>query len=192
MPVIPPPLSDPVSARLLRRVRGLWAARRHPAMRGADLRLDPGAALLIAPRAEVAIAPGFVARRDLTLTVQGRLRIGRGMFCNRGVVLAAMREVTIGDDVRVGERVSIIDHNHVIEPLDDMPARFGAYEAEPITIGDRVLIGANCVILAGARIGDDAVIAAGSVVRGSIPAGTLAAGVPAQVKRPLRASDAEV
>jgi acetyltransferase-like isoleucine patch superfamily enzyme len=103
-------------------------------------------------------------------------------------MLAAMHDVVIGDDVRLGERVSIIDHNHIIEPLNDMAARFGAYEAAPIVIGDRVLIGANCVILAGSRIGDDAVIGAGSVVRGEIPPGVLAVGAPATVKRALRAA----
>jgi maltose O-acetyltransferase len=101
-----------------------------------------------------------------------------------------MREVIIGDDVRLGERVSIVDHNHVIEPLDDATARFGAYEAEPIVIGNRVLIGANCVILAGTRIGDDAVIGAGSVVRGEIPRGVLALGAPARVRRALRPTGA--
>jgi maltose O-acetyltransferase len=143
---------------------------------------------MVAPGARVDIGPGFVARRDLTLTVQGRLHIGRGMFCNRGVMLAAMHDVAIGDDVRLGERVSVIDHNHVIEPLDDLAARFDAYEAAPIVIGDRVLIGANSVVLAGSRIGDDTVVGAGSVVRGDIPAGVLAAGAPATVKRPLRAA----
>ncbi len=189
MPLIPPPLTDPIWARLLVRARGRWMAMRHPALRRAPgLALSAGTAVQVAPGATIDIAPGFVARRDLTLTVQGRLSIGRGMFCNRGVMLAAMHDVVIGDDVRLGERVSIIDHNHIIEPLNDMAARFGAYEAAPIVIGDRVLIGANCVILAGSRIGDDAVIGAGSVVRGEIPPGVLAVGAPATVKRALRAA----
>jgi acetyltransferase-like isoleucine patch superfamily enzyme len=190
VPLTPPSLRDPLWVRAGVRARGRWLAARHPALRRVrNVSLSAGTAVHISPAAAIAIAPGFVARRDLTLSVQGRLTIGRGMFCNRGVMLAAMREVTIGDDVRLGERVSVIDHNHVIEPLDDLPARFGAYEAAPIVIGDRVLVGANCVILAGARIGDDAVIGAGSVIRGEIPAGVLATGVPARVKRSLRATD---
>jgi acetyltransferase-like isoleucine patch superfamily enzyme len=161
-------------------------AVRHPGLRAApDLSLSSGTVVQISPGAEIEIGAGFVARRDLTLSVQGRLSIGTGMFCNRGAMLAAMRQVTIGDDVRLGERVSIIDHNHVIEPLDDVAARFSAYETAPIVIGDRVLISANSVILAGSRIGDDAVIGAGSVVRGEIPGGVLAVGAPARVKRAL-------
>jgi len=187
--IVPPPLEESLSARALGRLRSQWAAARHPALRGARLHLAPGSQMLISPSARIQIGPGFVARRDLTLSVQGDLRIGRGMFCNRAVMLAAMHRVTIGDDVRLGERVSIIDHNHVIEPLDDLEARFSGYEAAPIAVGDRVLISANCVVLAGATIGDDSVIAANSVVRGEIPAGVLAAGAPASVKRALTASE---
>lgn len=188
MPFVPAPLRAPLSERLLVRLRGRWVRARHRALHSDGLWLSSGAEVRTAPTADIRIGPGFVARRDLTLTVQGRLRIGRGMFCNRGVMLAAMREVVIGDGVRLGERVSIIDHNHVIQPLDDLQGRFEAYEAAPITIGHRVLISANCVVLAGARIGDDAVIAAGSVVRGEIPPGVLAAGAPAAVKRVLAPS----
>lgn len=140
---------------------------------------------MIAPSAHLDIAAGFRARRDLTLVVQGRLQIGASMFCNRGVLLAAMQWVVIGDQVRLGERVSVLDSNHVTEPLSDVGGRFRDYVTSPVKIGDRVLIGANCVILAGSLIGDDAVIAAGSVVRGDIPAGCLAVGVPARVKRSL-------
>jgi len=43
-----------------------------------------------------------------------------------------------------------------------------------------VWIGAGCIVLPGARIGDNAVIAAGSVVRGEVPAGELWGGVPAK------------
>jgi acetyltransferase-like isoleucine patch superfamily enzyme len=187
VPLTPPSLREPIWARALVRARGHWVAMRHPALRRArGLALDAGAAVQVAPGAGVSIGAGFVARRDLTVTVQGRLTIGRRMFCNRGVMLAAMHDVAIGDDVRLGERVSVIDHNHVIEPLNDLAARFGAYEAAPIVIGDRVLVGANSVILAGSRIGDDTVIGAGSVVRGEIPAGVLAVGAPARVKRSLR------
>jgi maltose O-acetyltransferase len=190
MSIAPPPLPEAVWQRVEQRLRHVWAAWRHPPLRGAGLRLARGSQVAMSPEAKVEVGRGFVARPDLTLTVQGELRVGRNLFCNRGVVIAAMREVTIGDDVRLGERVSIIDHNHVIEPLDDLAGRFGAYEAAPIVIGNRVLIGANCVILAGARIGDDAVIGAGSVVRGEIPPGVLAVGAPAQVKRALRATGA--
>ncbi len=182
----PAAVTQPLFNETRDRLLYLYAAARNPALRGTRMRLGRGAHLLLAPEAELDVAPGFRARRDLTLVVQGRLRIGAGMFANRGVLLAAMHSVEIGARVRLGERVSVIDSNHVIEPLSDLDARMNEYEVAPISIGDGVLLGANSVVLAGARIGEESVIGAGSVVRGSIPAGVLAAGMPAVVKRELR------
>lgn len=59
----------------------------------------------------------------------------------------------------------------------------------PIHIGDRVWCGVNVTILAGVSIGDDVVIAAGSVVVSDIPSNSLAAGVPAVVKKTLDRSN---
>ena len=53
------------------------------------------------------------------------------------------------------------------------------------TIDDECLIGMNCTILDGARIGEQSIIAAGAVVPmgANIPEGSLVAGVPAKVKK---------
>jgi virginiamycin A acetyltransferase len=50
-----------------------------------------------------------------------------------------------------------------------------------VTIGNDVWIGMDCTILAGANIGDGAIIGAGSAVRGKIPPYTVAIGNPAKV-----------
>lgn len=57
--------------------------------------------------------------------------------------------------------------------------------ASPVVIGDRVWIGASVTILGGVSIGDDAVIGAGSVVTGDIPASCVAYGVPCKVVRAI-------
>lgn len=61
------------------------------------------------------------------------------------------------------------------------------------TIGDRALIGNGAQVLDGASVGEGSLIAAGSVVlpETAIPAGVLAAGTPAQVKRPIAGSASE-
>jgi acetyltransferase-like isoleucine patch superfamily enzyme len=53
----------------------------------------------------------------------------------------------------------------------------------PVSIGNRVWIGAGAKILKGVSIGDGAVIAAGAIVTRDVPAGALVAGNPAQVIR---------
>jgi acetyltransferase-like isoleucine patch superfamily enzyme len=63
--------------------------------------------------------------------------------------------------------------------------RRNGFVAKPITIGNNVWIGVAATILPGVTIGDNAVIAAGAVVSRSVPADTLAAGVPARVLKHL-------
>jgi acetyltransferase-like isoleucine patch superfamily enzyme len=180
-----PPARGPWLEYQLDALRYLRHAIRHPEIRGTRMRLGRNAYVIIGRRARLNVGRGFAARRDLTLIVYGALTVGASLFCNRGVVLAALDTITIGDEVRLGQHVSIIDHDHVLEPVADLTSRMGGYTTAPITIGNRVLIGANSVVLPGAQIGDDAVIAAGSVVRGAVPPRVLAAGAPAVVKREL-------
>ena len=56
----------------------------------------------------------------------------------------------------------------------------------PVVIEDNVWLGANVTVLKGVRIGRDSVVAAGSVVTRDLPAGVLAAGVPAKVIKDLK------
>lgn len=102
-------------------------------------------------------------------------------------VLWAHKSITIGDHVKIGGNCILIDtdsHNK------DYMIRRGQYTdwgvAEPIVIEDDVFIGMNCIILKGVTIGARSIIAAGSVVTKSIPAGCIAAGNPAKVIRFLK------
>ena len=61
--------------------------------------------------------------------------------------------------------------------------------ALPITVGNRVWIGANVSVLPGVTIGDDTVIGAGSVVNKDIPGGVVAAGNPCRVIRKITEAD---
>ena len=73
-----------------------------------------------------------------------------------------------------------------------MDARMRAEGMEialPITVGNRVWIGANVSVLPGVTIGDDTVIGAGSVVNKDIPDGVVAAGNPCRVIRKITEAD---
>ena len=134
---------------------------------------------------------GLVLRHGTTLVVEGNLDIGENVFFNCYAYISVKDNVKIGQSVRFGERVSIHDSDHVFEPIPLAETDRGRDLTSPIVIGDHVWVGANSVILRGAQIGVGSVIAAGSIVRGKIPAGVLAAGAPARVIRSLRkASDA--
>jgi 2,3,4,5-tetrahydropyridine-2-carboxylate N-succinyltransferase len=61
----------------------------------------------------------------------------------------------------------------------------------PVIIEDNVLIGANAVVLEGVKVGNNSVIAAGSIVTKDIPADSVAAGTPARVIKDKDAKTAE-
>src|SRR5215217_1487083 len=99
----------------------------------------------------------------------------------------------------VGAGTSVQD-NSVIHTNEDLPTTIG----QNVTVGhlsllegceieDGALIGMGSIVLNRARVGQRAMLAAGSVVRegGEIPPAVLAAGIPAQVKKSLAGSSSE-
>ena len=105
----------------------------------------------------------------------GRVRIGD--FCTVvGAIFSTDGEVEIGDYALIAHQVVIADHAAAAPP-GSAPAG----PARPISIGANAWIGARAILLGGARIGADAVVAAGAVVDGEVPAGAVAAGNPARI-----------
>ena len=85
--------------------------------------------------------------------------------------------ITFGDNVFVAPNCGFYTAGH---PFDVKQRNAGSEYAYPIKIGNNVWIGAGVSVLPGVTIGDNSVIAAGSVVTKDIPAGVLAAGCPCQ------------
>lgn len=109
------------------------------------------------------------------------LRVGRKVFINQCCTIYDMSGVEIGDEVMIGPNVNIITTGHALKPSE----RRAFVEARPIVIERGVWIAAAVTIIGGVTIGENAVIAAGSVVTKDIPANSLAAGVPARVIRSI-------
>lgn len=115
---------------------------------------------------------------------RGRLNIGRNTWLSPGVVVHTHveAEITIGDRCDIGPSVEFITGSHRIGPPS---RRAGSGTAQSIRVGNGCWIGAGARILGGVTIGDGVVVAAGAVVTRDIPPHTLAAGVPARIKRDL-------
>lgn len=88
--------------------------------------------------------------------------------------------ITIGDRTLIGPGCSIICTNHAIDPEERLK---GIFHNEAITIGERVWLGANVIVLSGVTIGDRSVIGAGSAVTKDIPSDVIACGNPCKVIR---------
>jgi serine acetyltransferase len=128
----------------------------------------------------VTISAGIMPGQDLgaktLLTIGDRCVIGRGSH------IVAHESVEIGDDVWTGPYVYITDQNHGYDD-PDIPIGSQFPVNRPVRIGAGSWLGAGAIILPGARIGRNVVVAAGSVVRGDVPDRCVVAGVPAKIVR---------
>jgi acetyltransferase-like isoleucine patch superfamily enzyme len=137
-----------------------------------------GAGTLIGPF--VTLSAGMLPGQDLGL--QPVLRIGDRCVIGRGSHIVAHQSLTIGDDVFTGPYVYITDQNHGYADPDEPIGRQMPLNAA-VSIGSGSWLGAGAVVLPGARIGRNVVVAASSVVRGTVPDRCVVAGVPARVVR---------
>jgi acetyltransferase-like isoleucine patch superfamily enzyme len=95
-----------------------------------------------------------------------------------GTVIGAFTGITIGSHVKCGANTLITDADwHPEDPRSGAPV--------PVVIGDNVWLGVGAMVLKGAKIGENTIIGAGSVVTGDIPANVVAAGNPCKVIRAL-------
>lgn len=104
------------------------------------------------------------------------MTIGKGVKISLNAKLDKTnpRGIHIGDDTYIAFDAAILAHD------------MSRLKHENTYIGARCFIGARSIILPGVKIGDQVVIAAGSVVTKDIPSNSLAAGNPAKVIKPIK------
>ncbi|MFC5007593.1 hypothetical protein ACFPIJ_58535 [Dactylosporangium cerinum] len=111
------------------------------------------------------------------------LRLGDRVALGPRTIVNANHPVDLGDDVGTGSDVTFWTHGYHFghRLLDGYRATFA-----PIVLEPGVWLGYHCSVMPGVRVGAGTIVAAGAVVAADLPAGCLAAGVPAKVKSPLR------
>jgi maltose O-acetyltransferase len=110
------------------------------------------------------------------------ITLGDKVFFNFNCVVLDVAPVTIGNYVLFGPAVQLYTATH---PLSASERRKGLEGGKPIWIEDDVWVGGGAIILPGVRIGQGAVIGAGSVVTKDVPGQVFAAGNPCRVIRAL-------
>jgi acetyltransferase-like isoleucine patch superfamily enzyme len=103
------------------------------------------------------------------------IEIGDRTYLNRRTEITCKASVTIGSDCAVSWDVLITD--------TDYHEIIGSPPTAPVVIGNHVWIGAGSTVLKGVTIGDGAIVAAGSLVTGDVPAAALVGGRPASILR---------
>lgn len=135
-------------------------------------------------RGTVAIGDGVEIGEGTFVLAQdgGAVVVGSRTFISGLCIIAAAQRIEIGEESMLAEMVCVRDHDH--DP--DLPPRSGHRLVEPVRIGDRVWLGSKSSVVRGGSVGDDAVVGAHALVNRPIPAGVVAAGVPARIVRSKR------
>lgn len=134
---------------------------------------------------------------SFSIGVNGRCTIGDFTLLN-GALVMAEDDISIGSYCLISWNVGIADSDfHPLDPAQrlidaqavapffkDRPPR-PKLKTAPVKISDNVWIGMNATILKGVTIGENSVVAAGSVVTKSVPPNTVVAGNPAVAVRQL-------
>jgi acetyltransferase-like isoleucine patch superfamily enzyme len=140
--------------------------------------IEVGSATMLA--SGVTLCAGMAPGHDLGPTPV--LRLGDRCVIGRGSHIVAHHSLDIGDDVYTGPYVYITDQNHsYADPDAPIGSQWPVNSA--VRIGSGSWLGTGAIILPGADIGRNVVVAAGAVVRGKIPDRCVVAGVPARVVR---------
>jgi acetyltransferase-like isoleucine patch superfamily enzyme len=112
------------------------------------------------------------------------IRIGERTFIGEETIMRGQGGVRVGDDVLLAPRVQLLAVDHVFTDRS-RPIMKQGITARGIVIEDGCWIGAGAILLDGVTVGKGSCIGAGAVVTASVPAHSLAVGVPARVVRNL-------
>ncbi|HJE65838.1 MAG TPA: sugar O-acetyltransferase [Campylobacter avium] len=108
------------------------------------------------------------------------IKVGKNFLLQQNCTFMDRGGIEIGDDVFIGPKCNITTINHDFNP-NNRQATF----CKGVKIGSRVWIGINVTICPGVSIGDNSIIAAGSVVTKDVPANVIVGGNPARVIKKL-------
>ena len=109
--------------------------------------------------------------------------VGSNFFANYDCVILDCAEVHFGDNCMLGPQVGIYTATH---PLDPIERASGVESAKPVHIGNNCWIGGHATINPGVTLGDNVVVASGSVVTKSFGDNLVIGGNPARVIRELQ------
>lgn len=128
---------------------------------------------LVRMGAGVNFGPGV----NIIVKENGILQIGDNSYFTSDMHLEVVNKITVGKNCAISWGVTMIDddHHEVIRNGNS------GNQKNEISIGDHVWVGCNVVILKNTIIGNNCIVAAGSVVKGIFPDNTLIAGNPAKI-----------
>lgn len=124
---------------------------------------------LIDKNSKISLGKNVKIRYNSILTAErgGKIVIGNNVFINDGAHITSLDNITISDNVHIGQNLLILDHDH------DYKNDFSEFKTGKVVIGKNTWIGANVTILRGVKIGANSVIAANTLVNKDVDEFTL-------------------
>jgi acetyltransferase-like isoleucine patch superfamily enzyme len=128
--------------------------------------------VIIQRKGSIVIDGRVVLGKCSELRAIGKLKLGKGVYINNFSRIISHDNIEIGNNVLIAQFVSILDHDHHYF-FKNGSIQFENYNVNPVKIGNNVLIGDKVTILKGTVIGDNVIIGANSLVKGTIPSNTM-------------------
>jgi acetyltransferase-like isoleucine patch superfamily enzyme len=109
------------------------------------------------------------------------IRVGKNVFINQNCTFYDLGGLHIADEVMIGPNVNIITTGHPLDPSLRRSVTLG----KRIVIERNVWIAAGATIIGGVTVGENSVVAAGSVVTKNVPPNSFVGGNPARIIRSI-------
>ena len=122
----------------------------------------------------------MIIREMVTFILPEKISISNGVGINYGCWFNGWGEIKLEENALIGPYTVVHSANHVI-PHKPKQIKNAGWEGKKVELRKNSWVGAGCLILAGAEIGEGSVIGAGGVVTGEIEDFSIAVGVPAKV-----------
>ncbi len=127
------------------------------------------------------IDPTVTVFTPLQINYGKHTKIGKNVFINFDCVFLDLGGITIEDNVLIAPKVSLLTEGHPTSITDRH-----SLIPKPILIKKNAWIGANATILQGVTIGENAIVAAGSVVSNDVPDNVVVGGIPAKIIKEIK------
>lgn len=122
------------------------------------------------------LSQGFGFLTPIYMDYGKNIQIGTNVFINFGCSFLGRGGITIGNNVLIGPNCNLMTTNHPIDPKNRK-----ATISQKIILEENVWLGANVTVCPGVTIGENSIIAAGSVVTKNVDKNVIVGGVPAKL-----------